>query len=786
MFEGIFAMTESIRYEIDEVIAADDGVMAVRCAYRGRIAGGGDAEVLAGHVTTNRDELLYSVDSYDYDDTASMLARFSELGGQRKVESALTATERFFAEYHRLTLERDYDAIERMLTPDCTWVDHRAMAWEPARGRERVMAVMRSTFEAEPDVRADLEEILASDDHVIAARVSWHGPGRKAGAWRVEAGVVHVLRDGLWASTDFFDPEDRQAMIARYVELGGGISALGDRKSELILAEWCRRYARRDLERMMELIDPEFTWVDHRALSWEPFGREGLLAVTRSAWEEAADIRIEIDDVLAVDDRVIATRIRFVGRGRQAGAFELPVGQVCRYENGLGVSLDQYDYNDDEAMLARFAELTAAPLGPDAAMPQAERLARAIADAFNRHDADAVAAISAEDVEIRDHREMGWGDLRGRAAVREQNAAGMAVSHDVRMDIEEILAGDDRVIAWRSVWRGHFTEGGGEYELPAGWVMVFENGEQVSTDIYDPDDRQAMIARYTELGGGLSALGDSPLEQLWAEFCRRFARKDIDGLLELVSEDYTLIDHRPIGWETPRGHDGFATLQTTTWATLDVRIEVGEVLAVSDRAIAMVVGWVGHGGEEMGGGEFAAWMGRVTTVIDGRIVQVDQYEPEDRDAMLARFEELNRLQPVALGERPPERWHAEYARRWAEGDVDGLVALADEGWVLTDRRSVAVYGEIRGRQAARDTVASSFDGVRQPRFAVHEVLACDETTIAAVISWSGIGLAGAAFSNEMGTVAVIRDGLQVSVDLFEPEDREGMLERFQELRAQRS
>jgi hypothetical protein len=69
---------------------------------------------------------------------------------------------------------------------------------------------------------------------------------------------------------------------------------------------------------------------------------------------------------------------------------------------------------------------------------------------------------------------------------------------------------------------------------------------------------------------------------------------------------------------------------------------------------------------------------------------------------------------------------------------------------------------------------------------VHEVLACDETTIAAVISWSGIGLAGAAFSNEMGTVAVIRDGLQVSVDLFEPEDREGMLERFQELRAQRS
>jgi hypothetical protein len=150
--------------------------------------------------------------------------------------------------------------------------------------------------------------------------------------------------------------------------------------------------------------------------------------------------------------------------------------------------------------------------------------------------------------------------------------------------------------------------------------------------------------------------------------------------------------------------------------------------------------------------------------------------------MLARFAELKEASPPeALGDRAPERWHAEYARRWAAADVNGLVEMAAEAWVLTDRRSVAVYGQLRGRQAAREMVASSLDGVRDPRFTVLEVLACDEMVMAAVIAWSGVGYKGAEFSNDMGLVSVVRDGLQESVELYEVDDRESMLARFAEL-----
>jgi hypothetical protein len=72
--------------------------------------------------------------------------------------------------------------------------------------------------------------------------------------------------------------------------------------------------------------------------------------------------------------------------------------------------------------------------------------------------------------------------------------------------------------------------------------------------------RDAIVARYSDLGGGLSALGDTRSEQLWAEFARRYARREMEPLLELFADDYVLIDHRVIGWEPIRGHDGVAAV----------------------------------------------------------------------------------------------------------------------------------------------------------------------------------------------------------------------------------
>src|SRR6185437_9705324 len=102
-----------------------------------------------------------------------------------------------------------------------------------------------------------------------------------------------------------------------------------------------------------------------------------------------------------------------------------------------------------------------------------------------------------------------------------------------------------------------------------------------------------------------------------------------EQLLELVSEDYVVIDHRIVGWEPMRGRDGFAALTTSAWAAAEIRIEVDEVLASSDRAIAIRMKWTGH--SQDGGGEFVVEAGQVGVLDDqSRVVLVEQFETEDR------------------------------------------------------------------------------------------------------------------------------------------------------------
>jgi hypothetical protein len=76
--------------------------------------------------------------------------------------------------------------------------------------------------------------------------------------------------------------------------------------------------------------------------------------------------------------------------------------------------------------------------------------------------------------------------------------------------VDEVLACDDRLVAFTMTWRGSGADGGGELALPIGNVYVVEGGRVAHLDQYDPDDRRAMIARYAELGGGSDPSATTP------------------------------------------------------------------------------------------------------------------------------------------------------------------------------------------------------------------------------------------------------------------------------------
>ena len=193
-------------------------------------------------------------------------------------------------------------------------------------------------------------------------RGKWLGSGPDGGGEStVDVGGVWVIESGLAVSGDVYEPDD-QTMIARYVELGGGLKGFGDRPPERLLAEYARRYARfpQEPEPYLEVHSEDFSMIDRRELAlWEQVrGRDGACAIARSAFEATADLRLGVEEVLACDDRVIALRGSFRGHALDGGGeVEVPMGSVVVLEDGQLKRIEQHEPDDREGMLARYREL---------------------------------------------------------------------------------------------------------------------------------------------------------------------------------------------------------------------------------------------------------------------------------------------------------------------------------------------------------------------------------------------------------------------------------------------
>ncbi len=654
-----------------------------------------------------------------------------------------------------------------------TWASARAEALARMGDHEQALELARRAvaLAAPTDALAD-----KADASMALARVL------RAAGQSGAAGEAASAAGALFAAKGHAVGVERAARLAvshrgaapTAVAISSG-DVLGERAPERFYADFIRRSATRDLEAVLELFAPEWTMVDHRSLGWDTVsGLEGARELWSSVFAISPDIRPEVDEVLACDDRAIAVRAAYRGHASDGtGTFELLAGFVNVVQNGRLLSSDVYEYNDDDALLARFAELTSRPT---------ERFRAEFKRHFDAHDVDACIELTAEDWVQVDHRKLGWGTARGRERARKLLQSLYLSTPDLRLERGEVLASDDRVIVERCDWRGTSGETGGKVEGSLGMVSVIESGRRISEEVYEPEDRRAMIARYAELGGGLGALRELEPERWWARLGLVIATRAHALLPELYDDrSYVLVDHRNVGWEPTDSRGEAVERIEAIWAgSDDLHLEVDEVLACDDRVIALRITWQGAVMAEGGGGRFTLPLCVVAVIDSGCAVRWEQFEPEDRGAALARYEELAGPRPASDG-KAPERFHAEWVRRYDTRDLDALLELYVEDWVSVDHRQLGA-DEIRGLVACRSLHESVLAVSPDIRFVHDEVLACDERVIARRAAWRGHARDGGGEAESlMGLVTVIEGGREVRTDVYEYEDDQAMIARYAEL-----
>jgi tetratricopeptide (TPR) repeat protein len=391
-------------------------------------------------------------------------------------------------EYVRRMNAGDAEGALALCAEDIAAVDHRRLRGDTLHGREDFLGFLRYVTRS-VDMRLAVEEVLAADDRAVAFLVSHRWSSSDTGG-RAELVVAWVwtLDGGLIATMDGYDPDDREAALARFGELRDGrAAALGDGPVERAFAAAVAALNDRDLERYVALHAPGVRLTDHRAIGWgETVGHDALREFIASGWAVSADMQDRVEQVLATDGRrVVALRSVWRGSGGGvAGEFELCLPMVAVAEAGVMVGYDLYD--DDVATLARYAELTDQP--PWLTFDQLVG-----AGAF-----DALAAICTDDFVMVDRRAIAWEDTHGADGLIAITRGIAGMSDGVRARSEALLHEGDVALV-RNTFSGRGTEAVGDFEAVIDHVVLLRAGRIASVEMFDPADEASSRARFEEL-----------------------------------------------------------------------------------------------------------------------------------------------------------------------------------------------------------------------------------------------------------------------------------------------
>jgi hypothetical protein len=498
------------------------------------------------------------------------------------------------------------------------------------------------------------------------------------------------------------DAEGRAVLLEVFAanHLGAAVVRLYERYAELLSEGGVRGHAAAtagalavllgplDLEHCAAVLEPGVEAVDHRRAGFGPGrGAESLLRALASAYQVAEEIGGRVDDVIAATPDALLVRWTTSGTSCAGGGeFEWQFLRLFRF--GAGGLLSRYELFEPEHQaeaLARFDELasaTAAPRFENAATRASARLAAATRDRdFERFSVSFAPAYRTIDrrrsilVELdRDQLLAGFRPIFGTAS---------------RLDVEKqaIATRGDRLALFRERLVG---EGAGAGPSEVEYLQIIEldeRGELVLGVVFDPDD---LDAAYEELDRRFDAgegAGQAELLVNLRAYLRALEDRDAATLRRILPDDFRASSHRPLvdpGQSLSRDEYLASYQGIGDFREVLTRVRLDHVPRLSPKACVFAITAQGT----IGGGAFERSV-LIVNVHDGhRPRSLEEFDPDQLDAALARFEELSREARAPRIENAATRANEELLRRQLARDWEGVVALQAPDARLIDRRSL--------------------------------------------------------------------------------------------------
>jgi ketosteroid isomerase-like protein len=309
--------------------------------------------------------------------------------------------------------------------------------------------------------------------------------------------IAEVDEDARYVRLVLFEPDRFDGAYAELDRSYRRREAAGHLHASTTMPAFLAAFERRDWDALGALFAENVLVQDHRRLGWETLpSRAAYVAAMRSLVELSPDVGLRLDHVRA-SARHLLWVASWTGT-HEGGAFEAPWVIVSEHDaDGMVRRFDQYDVEQLDAALARFAELAGARVSENASTRIAQRIVAAVA----RQDWSAVEAMLAERLTFEDRRRGVL--LAGDRALLLQNLRFLA-SPAVRCTATPLSVFGDRIAIHRFEFRA--ADAAAPFEVESLQVdEVGADGRLVASIVFEPGDRAGAWAEARRRAAGAAS-----------------------------------------------------------------------------------------------------------------------------------------------------------------------------------------------------------------------------------------------------------------------------------------